>query len=262
MRSLPHVFSKAEARRSHACRRLGPWGAQKALRANKSWPTQKRAAEEAFEPLDVDRYGDLGFVVASHEGRLRTYWFVDRSGRWEYYGGGGTGGSGAFERSRRSPIGADRAIWCSQGGSSGRMRNVVVRCIPDVQIVTVERPEGIRRGDVSAGPGCVGIIWSEEIDPVVKAFSSAGAEIGSVAVGDFNRHPVGMEECACPTCLHGRLYVPRELIGPMHKRNFIPDGFEAQCQPFTPGGSAFPNCGLWHRCVKNGGWVQVPGPES
>ena len=73
-----------------------PRRAKKALRADQSWPTHKTAPVMPFEPMDVDRYEDLGFVVASQRGRLQTYWFVNRNGRWEWQGG--TGGGGA-ERS-------------------------------------------------------------------------------------------------------------------------------------------------------------------
>jgi len=236
-----------------------PRWAAKALRANQSWPTKKKTQVDPFEGLDVDRYGDLGFVVCSHQGRLHTYTFIKRNGRWECQGGGG-GGAGAFERTGGPPGGGDQPIWCSQGGTGGRSRHVVVRCSPEVQLVTVERPEGIRHADVSAGPGCIGIIWPEEVEPIVKAFSSEGTEIGALAVGDFDRHPVGMVECACPTCRHGLLYVPRELVAPMYELNAIPEGFEAVCQPRTVAGHTFPHCGLRHRSVDNVGWVQVPEP--
>ncbi len=237
-----------------------PRRAKKALRADLSWPTHKTAPVMPFEPMDVDRFEDLGLVVASQRGRLQTYWFVNRNGRWEWQGGTGGGGSGAFERPGGQPGDVDQVIWCSQGGCSGRMRDVVVRCSPEVQLVTVERPGDIRHADVSNGPGCIGIIWPEEVEPMVRAFSSAGTEIGSVAVGDFDRHPVGMVECACPTCLHGRLYVPRELVGPMRNLNFLPDGFEAVCQPSSVTGRALPNCGLRHRCLDDIGWIQVARP--
>ncbi len=65
-------------------------------------------------------------------------------------------------------------------------------------------------------------------------------------------------ESVCPTCQTGRLYVPRELVGPMYLMNFMPVGYETACQPWGLSERTFPNCGLRHRTMEDG-WVQVVG---
>jgi hypothetical protein len=72
--------------------------------------------------------------------------------------------------------------------------------------------------------------------------------------------PVGPPiECVCP-CGTGRLYVARELVGPMYLMNPFPNGYETVCQPRKVGGHTLPNCGQQYRSVDDVGWVLVAEP--
>jgi len=159
-----------------------------ALNEDRTWPTTKNEPTKRFEPLDVDRYNDRAVVLGLFRGLTSGFHsdiFVRREGRWDYRAGGG-GGSDAFRvRWQVGPHPSAPLQARTKGWILGGLCHAAILCMPEVHTVTIERPQGLRRADVSRGPGWIGIVWPEGDEPTVRAFGSNGLEVHAPCRREF-----------------------------------------------------------------------------
>jgi len=153
------------------------------------WPTVKTKRTEAFEPLDVDHYGNFALVLG-HVTKEEPPGFASRChvlfrlgpGGWESRGGGGGGGGDAFEQ-RSGRAWADRPFALECGGWSFLGRDAPGLCslmflsAPNVATVVVDRREALRRVEVSRGPGFVCAVWVQGDEPTITFLDSVESKL-------------------------------------------------------------------------------------
>jgi hypothetical protein len=151
------------------------------------WPTRSPVTNGAFVPLDVDKYDGLA-VVTGH-GRNRKGRDVlgsdafqqNEAGVWEH---SASSGSSWSPEQRWDLQDGREALQLRMGGSSGRstfearreFSFAVFLCGPAVSRVEVDRPQGIRKADVSAGPGWLTVLWTADDPAGVTAYTAAGRQ--------------------------------------------------------------------------------------
>jgi hypothetical protein len=151
------------------------------------WPSLVPVSNGTFTPFDVDKYDGLAVVIGhgrNRKGRevLGSDEFQqDASGKWEHLTGGGSGWSPRL----RWDIQEEReALSLRLGGSSGKspfddrreFSFAVFLCGPAVTAVNVERRQGTRIADVSAGPGWLSVLWTPEDPATVTAYTAVGKQ--------------------------------------------------------------------------------------
>ena len=151
------------------------------------WPSLSPVSNGIFVPFDVDIYDGLAVVIGhgrNRKGRevLGSDEFqLNEAGAWEHLSGGGSGWS---PRQRwELPDGRD-ALHLRMEGSSGRSPFDARRefsfaaflCGPAVTTVEVDRRNGTRVADVSAGPGWLAVLWTPGDPAAVTANSADGRQ--------------------------------------------------------------------------------------
>jgi len=151
------------------------------------WPSPRPEFNGTFVPFDVDKYDGLAVVIGygrNRKGRevLGSDEFQqDVTGKWEHLAGGGSGWS---PRQRWDLQDAREALHYRMGGSSGespfdarrKFSFAVFLCGPAVTTVEVERRNGIRTADVSAGPGWLTLLWTPDDSAAVTAYTANGKQ--------------------------------------------------------------------------------------
>ena len=151
------------------------------------WPSLSPVSNGTFVPFDVDKYDGLAVVVGhgrNRKGRevLGSDEFqLNDVGTWEHLTGGGSGWSAGQRWDLRE---ARDALHFRMGGSSGRspfdarreFSFAVFLCGPAVTTVEVDRRQGTRIADVSAGPGWLAVLWTPDDQAGVKAFTADGRQ--------------------------------------------------------------------------------------
>ena len=136
-------------------------------------------------PFDVDRYDGLAVVVGhgrNRKGRevLGSDQFQQNdAGTWEHLTGSGSGWS---PRQRWDLQEARDVLHLRMQGKSGKspfdarreFSFAVFLCGPAVTTVQVDRRQGIRIADVSAGPGWLAVLWTPDDPAVVTALTADG----------------------------------------------------------------------------------------
>lgn len=149
------------------------------------WPSLSPVSNGTCTPFDVDKYDGLAVVVGygrNRKGRevLGSDEFQrNESGKWGHL----TGGGSAWSPRLRWDIQAEReGLSFRMGGSSGtspfddrrEFSFGVFLCGPAVAAVNVERRQGIRIADVSAGPGWLTVLWTPDDPATVTAYTAVG----------------------------------------------------------------------------------------
>lgn len=151
------------------------------------WPSLSPVSNGMFTPFDVDKYDGLAVVVGygrNRKGRevLGSDEFQQGdAGKWQHLTGSGCGWS---HRQRWDIPDAREALYFRMGGSSGRspfddrreFSFAVFLCGPGVTTVGVERLQGIRTADVSAGPGWLTVLWTPDDPATVTAYTAVGQQ--------------------------------------------------------------------------------------
>ena len=146
------------------------------------WPSLSPVSNGIFVPFDVDRYDGLAVVIGhgrNRKGREVLGWdgFQQNAGTWEHLTGGGSGWSPL----QRWDLPSERdSLHERMGGSSGEspfddrrtFSFAVFVCGPAVTWVEVERRQGIRIADVSAGPGWLAVLWTPGDPAEVRAYTA------------------------------------------------------------------------------------------
>jgi hypothetical protein len=163
------------------------WPSEDAVRAvvdgEGPWPSLAPVSNGIFVPFDVDKYDGLAVVVGygrNRKGRevLGSDEFQqNEAGMWEHLGGGGSGWSP--DRRWDLPSGRE-ALHFRMGGSSGespfderrKFSFAVFLCGPAVATVEIDRRQGTRTADVSAGPGWLAVLWTPDDPAVVRAYTA------------------------------------------------------------------------------------------
>jgi hypothetical protein len=147
------------------------------------WPSLSPASNGIFVPFDVDKYDGLAVVIGygrNRKGREVLGWDqfqLNEAGTWDHLSGGGSGWS---PRQRWDLPSEREALHFRMGGSSGESPFDVRRtfsfavflCGPAVTTVEVERRQGIRVADVSAGPGWLAVLRTPDDPAVVRAHTA------------------------------------------------------------------------------------------
>ena len=151
------------------------------------WPTLSPASNGTCVPFDVDKYEDLAVVVGHGRNRKgRQVLGLDQfqqneAGTWEHLAGSGS----AWSLGQRWDLQEARdALHFRMGGSSGtspfdarrEFSFAVFMCGPAVTTVEVDRRQGTRIADVSAGPGWLAVLWTPDDPAVVTAFTADGRQ--------------------------------------------------------------------------------------
>jgi hypothetical protein len=151
------------------------------------WPSLSPVSNGTFTPFDVDKYNGLAVVIGygrNRKGRevLGSDEFQQHeSGKWEHLTGGGSGWS---FRQRWDIQDEREALSFRMGGSSGKspfddrreFSFAVFLCGPAVTAVNIERLQGIRTADVSAGPGWLTVLWTPDDAATVTAYTAVGQQ--------------------------------------------------------------------------------------
>src|ERR1700677_178681 len=161
--------------------------ARAVIESDGPWPSLVPVSNGIFTPFDVDRYDGLAVVIGhgrNRKGRevLGSDEFQqDASGKWEHLTGGGSGWS---PRLRWDIQDEREALSFRMGGSSGKspfddrreFSFAVFLCGPAVTAVNVERRQGTRIADVSAGPGWLSVLWTPNDPATVSAYTAVGQQ--------------------------------------------------------------------------------------
>lgn len=137
--------------------------------------------------LDVDRLGEWAAVLASETDQDDDTWLMTSLYRqvddeWRFSHGAGSGHPDGARSARREP-----AVTVFASGPGRGLGHATLVCGERVASLQVQRPDHPRAVDVSAGPGCVVIVWLAGSEPAVVAFDADGAEIGRLSPDAFQR---------------------------------------------------------------------------
>ena len=161
--------------------------AREVIESEGPWPSLSPVSNGMCTPFDVDKYDGLAVVVGygrNRKGRevLGSDEFQQNaSGKWEHLAGGGSGWS---PRLRWDIQDEREALFFRMGGSSGKspfddrreFSFAVFLCGPAVTVVNIERRQGIRAADVSAGPGWLTVLWTPDDRARVTAYTAVGQQ--------------------------------------------------------------------------------------
>ena len=149
------------------------------------WPSLSPASNGRCVPFDVDKYDGLAVVVGHGRNRKgREVLGSDQfqrndAGTWEHLTGSGNGWSPGQRWDLQE---ARDVLHVRMRGASGKspfdarreFSFAVFLCGPAVTTVEVDRQQGIRIADVSAGPGWLAVLWTPDDPAGVTAFTADG----------------------------------------------------------------------------------------
>ncbi len=151
------------------------------------WPSPWPATDGTFVAFDVDKYEDLAVVIGhgrNRKGRdvLGSDAFQrNQAGVWEH----SASSAESWSPEQRWDLQDGReTLQLRIGGSSGsstfearrEFSFAVFLCGPAVSTVEVTRRQGIRKADVSAGPGWLTVLWTPDDPAGVIAYTADGRQ--------------------------------------------------------------------------------------
>jgi hypothetical protein len=169
------------------------------------WPVPPGPGGEPVQPLDVDRWSDYALVIAyldEADGRrlasMQAAVFAAAEAGWVPVGG--SGGSVQLEGfTLESAEPAEPAVLEQHGRGGVRIElagrpsrwvhHTWIRCSPAAAAIVVERGGDVRRvafGDVALW---IGVAWTDETEPIVRALGAASDELAAIRPAAWRVRP-------------------------------------------------------------------------
>lgn len=194
---------EAAAQREHSMARFA--AAQSIMRAALDrpgpWPVPPRPGGEPVQPLDVDRWGEYALAIAYLDevddglASMLAAVFAAAEGGWVSVGG--SGGSVQLEGFALESAGPAMLQQHGRGGVrselTGRTSRWVhytsIRCSPAAAAVVVERGGDVRRVAVGDVALWIGVAWTDETEPIVRALDAVNDELAAIRPAAWHVRP-------------------------------------------------------------------------